>query len=104
MFEIVIHFCVGLVGLQAAVMEPQICKGIVLINISLRMLHIKKQPWFGRPLIRSFQNLLRYMLGLDVAHILYSYSLFKGLIYSCFVLGILLWENIFLKPLLLLIL
>ncbi|KAI3924317.1 hypothetical protein MKW98_032518 [Papaver atlanticum] len=49
----------GLVGLQAAVMEPQICKGIVLLNISLRMLHIKKQPWFGRPFIRSFQNLLR---------------------------------------------
>ncbi|KAJ9153337.1 hypothetical protein P3X46_026785 [Hevea brasiliensis] len=49
----------GLVGLQAAVMEPQICRGIVLLNISLRMLHIKKQPQFGRPLIRSFQSLLR---------------------------------------------
>ncbi|CAL8162320.1 unnamed protein product [Prunus armeniaca] len=49
----------GLVGLQAAVMEPQLCKGIILLNISLRMLHIKKQPWYGRPLIRSFQNLLR---------------------------------------------
>ncbi|CAN6175955.1 unnamed protein product [Urochloa humidicola] len=35
----------GLVGLQAAVMEPQKCKGIVLLDISLRMLHIKKQPW-----------------------------------------------------------
>ncbi|XP_073053525.1 uncharacterized protein [Primulina eburnea] len=49
----------GLVGLQAAVMDPQICKGIILLNISLRMLHIKKQPWFGRPLIKSFQSLLR---------------------------------------------
>ncbi|VAH28453.1 unnamed protein product [Triticum turgidum subsp. durum] len=49
----------GLVGLQAAVMEPQTCKGIVLLDISLRMLHINKQPWFGRPFIRSFQNLLR---------------------------------------------
>ncbi|XP_031112381.1 pheophytinase, chloroplastic [Ipomoea triloba] len=49
----------GVVGLQAAVMEPQFCKGIVLLNISLRMLHIKKQPWYGRPFIRSFQNLLR---------------------------------------------
>lgn len=49
----------GLVGLQAAVMEPQICKGLVLLNISLRMLHIKKQPWYGRPLIRSFQSVLR---------------------------------------------
>ncbi|KAL5540125.1 hypothetical protein UlMin_044274, partial [Ulmus minor] len=36
-----------------------ICKGIMLLNISLRMLHIKKQPWFGRLFIRSFQNLLR---------------------------------------------
>ncbi|CAL5061998.1 unnamed protein product [Urochloa decumbens] len=49
----------GLVGLQAAVMEPQKCKGIVLLDISLRMLHIKKQPWFGRPFIKSFQSLLR---------------------------------------------
>ncbi|KDO54413.1 hypothetical protein CISIN_1g021259mg [Citrus sinensis] len=49
----------GLVGLQAAVMEPEICRGMILLNISLRMLHIKKQPWYGRPLIRSFQNLLR---------------------------------------------
>ncbi|TXG73057.1 hypothetical protein EZV62_001636 [Acer yangbiense] len=49
----------GLVGLQAAVMEPQICKGMILLNISLRMLHIKKQPLLGRPLIRSFQSLLR---------------------------------------------
>ncbi|KAK4420102.1 putative aminoacrylate hydrolase RutD [Sesamum alatum] len=49
----------GLVGLQAAVMDPAICKGIILLNISLRMLHIKKQPWYGRPLIKSFQSLLR---------------------------------------------
>ncbi|KAM1114778.1 hypothetical protein PS1_005446 [Malus domestica] len=49
----------GLVGLQAAVMEPQLCKGMMLLNISLRMLHITKQPWYGRPLIKSFQNLLR---------------------------------------------
>ncbi|KAF9595266.1 hypothetical protein IFM89_038269 [Coptis chinensis] len=49
----------GLIGLQAAVMEPRICKGIFLLNISLRMLHITKQPWYGRPFIRSFQSLLR---------------------------------------------
>ncbi|KAL8484532.1 hypothetical protein ACS0TY_027005 [Phlomoides rotata] len=49
----------GLVGLQAAVMDPLICKGIILLNISLRMLHIKKQPWYGRPLIKSFQSVLR---------------------------------------------
>lgn len=57
------NFFAGLVGLQAAVMEPQTCKGILLINISLRMLHIKKQPWFGRPFIKSFQNLLRYIMS-----------------------------------------
>ncbi|XP_011025150.1 PREDICTED: pheophytinase, chloroplastic [Populus euphratica] len=49
----------GVVGLQAAVIDSQICKGIMLLNISLRLLHIKKQPWFGRPFIRSFQSLLR---------------------------------------------
>ncbi|CAA6659080.1 unnamed protein product [Spirodela intermedia] len=52
----------GLVGLQAAVMDPQMCRGMILLNISLRMLHIKKQPWFARPFIRSFQNLLRNTL------------------------------------------
>ncbi|THG22662.1 hypothetical protein TEA_011529 [Camellia sinensis var. sinensis] len=49
----------GVVGLQAAVREPEVCTGIILLNLSLRMLHIKKQPWYGRPLIRSFQSLLR---------------------------------------------
>ncbi|XP_039130230.1 uncharacterized hydrolase YugF [Dioscorea cayenensis subsp. rotundata] len=49
----------GVVGLQAAVLKPQVCKGIVLLNISLRMLHIKKQPWYGRPFIKSFQSILR---------------------------------------------
>ena len=53
-------FCIGVVGLQAAAMEPEICRGIVILDTSLRMLHIKKQPWYGRPLIRSFQSLLRY--------------------------------------------
>ncbi|KAE8677194.1 hypothetical protein F3Y22_tig00111542pilonHSYRG00121 [Hibiscus syriacus] len=49
----------GLVGLQAAVANPEICRGLFLLNISLRMLHVKKQPWFGRPFIASFQSLLR---------------------------------------------
>ncbi|XVE78749.1 hypothetical protein DITRI_Ditri14bG0003300 [Diplodiscus trichospermus] len=49
----------GLVGLQAAVTKPHICRGILLLNISLRMLHIKKQPWFGRPFIAAFQSFLR---------------------------------------------
>ncbi|XP_047316711.1 pheophytinase, chloroplastic [Impatiens glandulifera] len=59
----------GVVGLQAAVMEPAICRGIVLLNISLRMLHITKQPWYGKPLIRSFQNLLR---NTDLGKFFYS--------------------------------
>ncbi|XP_027915743.1 pheophytinase, chloroplastic [Vigna unguiculata] len=49
----------GVVGLQAAAVAPHICRGIILLNISLRMLHIKKQPWYGKPFIRSFQRLLR---------------------------------------------
>ncbi|GAA0140616.1 hypothetical protein Leryth_007917 [Lithospermum erythrorhizon] len=49
----------GVVGLQAAVLEPQLCKGILLLNISLRMLHITKQPWLARPFIKGFQELLR---------------------------------------------
>jgi len=53
------YYPVGVVGLQAAVMEPKKCKGIVLLDISLRMLHSKKQPWFAKPFIKSFQSLLR---------------------------------------------
>ncbi|XP_014521698.1 pheophytinase, chloroplastic [Vigna radiata var. radiata] len=49
----------GVVGLQAALVAPHICRGIILLNISLRMLHIKKQPWYGKPFIRSLQRLLR---------------------------------------------
>lgn len=52
----------GIVGLQAALMERNICRGIVLLNISLRMLHIKNQSWYKRPFVKLFQNLLRYVL------------------------------------------
>ncbi|GFP94197.1 pheophytinase chloroplastic [Phtheirospermum japonicum] len=45
-------FCVEIVKGKAffvcnsiGVMNPAICKGIIVLNISLRMLHIKKQPW-----------------------------------------------------------
>ncbi|CAL5354264.1 unnamed protein product [Camellia sinensis] len=59
-------FCIDVVKDKAfficnsigAVREPEVCTGIILLNLSLRMLHIKKQPWYGRPLIRSFQSLL----------------------------------------------
>ncbi|KAJ8437151.1 hypothetical protein Cgig2_016894 [Carnegiea gigantea] len=58
--NVIVPKCVvGLVGLQAAVMAPHLCKGLVLLNVSLRMLHIKKQPPLARPLLKSFQSLLR---------------------------------------------
>ena len=34
----------GVAGLQAAVDDPSLVRGVVLINVSLRGLHIKKQP------------------------------------------------------------
>lgn len=49
----------GVAGLQAAVYEPDMCLGVVLLNISLRGLHVTKQPAFARPLIRAFQDLMR---------------------------------------------
>ncbi|MCO5562532.1 hypothetical protein L7F22_016159 [Adiantum nelumboides] len=49
----------GIVGLQAALYDSDSIKGLILLNISLRMLHIKKQQWFVRPFVRTFQNLLR---------------------------------------------
>lgn len=49
----------GVVGLQAAVMDRNVCRGLLLLNISLRMLHIKKQSWYTRPLVKSFQGILR---------------------------------------------
>ncbi|KAH9327215.1 hypothetical protein KI387_007393 [Taxus chinensis] len=49
----------GVVGLQAALMDRNICRGLVLVNISLRMLHIKKQSRYKRPFVKIFQNILR---------------------------------------------
>jgi pimeloyl-ACP methyl ester carboxylesterase len=49
----------GCVGLQAAVTNPELVKGVVLSNISLRMLHIKKQNPFIKPLVKAIQNTLR---------------------------------------------
>lgn len=49
----------GVAGLQATVYEPDMCLGVVLLNISLRGLHVTKQPAFARPLIRAFQDLMR---------------------------------------------
>ncbi|PKA62827.1 putative esterase D14L [Apostasia shenzhenica] len=75
----------GVVGLQAAITEPQICKGLILLNISLRMLHIKKQPWYARPVIRSFQSLLR---NTTVGKVFYSAvatkESVKGILCKCY--------------------
>eukprot|EP01041_Mallomonas_annulata_P009022 gene9022-18681_t len=49
----------GVVGLQAALLAPELIKGVVLINISMRMLHVTKQAPAARPFISAFQTLLR---------------------------------------------
>ncbi|KAH7421874.1 hypothetical protein KP509_13G079000 [Ceratopteris richardii] len=49
----------GIVGLQAALNDSNSVSGLMLWNISLRMLHIKKQKLFARPFVKAFQNLLR---------------------------------------------
>lgn len=42
----------GLAGLQAAVTRPEQVRGVVLLDISLRGLHVSKQPAPFRPLIK----------------------------------------------------
>jgi hypothetical protein len=49
----------GIVGLEAALLDPEKVRGVMLINVSLRMLHIKKQQWYVRPFVRALQNVLR---------------------------------------------
>jgi len=49
----------GVAGLQAAVDAPEKVRGIVLMNISLRGLHITKQPPFARPFVKALQRTLR---------------------------------------------
>eukprot|EP01024_Parvocaulis_polyphysoides_P028463 TRINITY_DN2574_c1_g1_i1.p2 TRINITY_DN2574_c1_g1~~TRINITY_DN2574_c1_g1_i1.p2 ORF type:complete len:351 (-),score=31.81 TRINITY_DN2574_c1_g1_i1:214-1266(-) len=49
----------GVSGLQAAVMDPQLIQGVMVINISLRKLHINNQPLLMQPLVSGFQFLLR---------------------------------------------
>jgi hypothetical protein len=49
----------GCAGLQAALVgnndTEKLIKGIVLFNISLRMLHTSKQPALMRPLVTALQ-------------------------------------------------
>jgi len=49
----------GMVGLQCAVTRPDLVKGVILINISLRLLHKKKQAPLARPFISALQYVLR---------------------------------------------
>jgi pimeloyl-ACP methyl ester carboxylesterase len=49
----------GLVGLQTAVKYPEKVKGLVLINISLRMLHTRKQSPLQVPFTTALQTVLR---------------------------------------------
>ena len=46
----------GVAGLQAAVDAPEKIKGVVLMNVSLRGLHVTKQPPFARPFIKALQH------------------------------------------------
>ena len=52
-------FMVGIAGLQAAVDAPGKVAGVQLLDVSLRMLHTKKQAPWQRPLVSAFQQLLR---------------------------------------------
>ncbi len=45
--------------MEAARTRPDLIKGVVLIDISLRLLHVKKQNPITRPLISALQTLLR---------------------------------------------
>ncbi|CAN0084889.1 unnamed protein product, partial [Scytosiphon promiscuus] len=49
----------GLAGLQAGVDAPDQVLGVVLFNISLRLLHTKKQAPAGRPFVTGLQYVLR---------------------------------------------
>ncbi len=49
----------GLVGLQAATQAPDKVPAVMVINISLRMLHVEKQAPWQRPLVSALQQTLR---------------------------------------------
>ena len=46
-------------GLQAAVDKPSNVRGVVMINPSLRGLHVKKQPAMIKPFVKALQTTLR---------------------------------------------
>ena len=49
----------GIAGLQAAVQTPQHVLGVQLQNVSLRMLHKKRQSVIQRPFVKALQTTLR---------------------------------------------
>ena len=49
----------GLAALQAAIDCPEKVRGVQLLDISLRMLHIRNQPAWKKPLVKGLQNVLR---------------------------------------------
>lgn len=49
----------GIAALKTAVERPDLVKGVVLIDISLRMLHVSKQAPIMRPFVSLLQKVLR---------------------------------------------
>jgi pimeloyl-ACP methyl ester carboxylesterase len=49
----------GVVALQAAYACPELIKGVVLIDISLRLLHVRKQSLLIKPIVALIQTVLR---------------------------------------------
>lgn len=49
----------GLAGLCAGISRPELVRGVQLINISLRGLHVERQQPWQRPLVAAFQRLLK---------------------------------------------
>ena len=49
----------GIAGLQAAVQTPKHVLGVQLQNVSLRMLHKKRQSAIQRPFVKALQTSLR---------------------------------------------
>ena len=49
---------IGIAGLQAAVKDPSSVKGVQLLDISLRQLHVRNQSPLAKPFVKAFQNIL----------------------------------------------
>jgi len=49
----------GVNGLNIAIKYPELVKGVILIDISLRLLHERKQNFFIKPFVKLIQTTLR---------------------------------------------